>query len=113
MELKTLKGKVEATLKKYPRTRDSDIELTINVWRDFYGEKILKNSKGVEYISLRSLFDLPREDNIKRVRAYFQNTEGLFLPTSLEVAKKRGINERAWRIFMGYATGNPNQTSIV
>jgi len=63
-------------------------------------------------IELKNLFDLPREDNIKRIRATIQNYEGRYLPTSWEVAKKRGIEENKWRSFIGYPVGNPNQTTM-
>lgn len=41
---------------------------------------------GVYFVSLGKLFDLPREDNIKRIRAKIQNEEKLFLPTDPAIA---------------------------
>lgn len=55
-----------------------------------------------ECVLLEDLFDLPREDNVKRIRAKF-NEEGLYLPTSEEVAKRRNMNIPEWREAMGYA----------
>ena len=107
--LETLKGQIELVLANYPETRDSDVELTIRVWKSFYQEFLFN---GDQCVYLKDLFELPREDNIKRIRATIQNCEGRYLPTSWEVAKKRGIEENKWRSFIGYPVGNPNQTSM-
>ena len=98
-QIKTLKGQVEHCLKNYPDTRNSDITLTIQIWREFYPEKVIG-----EAVALKDLYELPREDNVKRARAYFQNDKKLYWPTSLEIAKKRGILEDEWRVAMGYPT---------
>jgi hypothetical protein len=110
MELRTLKKQVELALDNFPGTRNSDVELTLKVWEAFYPEKIwqFEVAKGRKFIEMKSLFDLPREDNIKRIRAKIQNEEGRYLPTSWEVARKRGIEEDKWRVFMGYPAVNPN-----
>ena len=92
VQIKTLKMKVETVLENYPETRNDDIALTIQVWRVFHKEKL-----NFEYVKLSDLVQLPREDNIKRVRAQIQNKEKRFLPTDWEVAKKRQINEENWR----------------
>jgi len=34
---------------------------------------------------------------VKRVRAHYQNDQGLFLPTDWKVAKQRKINEEVWK----------------
>ena len=91
--IKTLKKQVEMVLKSYPETRNSDIALTIRVWKMFYDVR--------DQIFLNQLYDLPNQDNVKRVRAKF-NSEGKYYPTSLEVAKKRKLNEVIWRREMGY-----------
>lgn len=51
----------------------------------------------VAMVELKNIMDLPREDNVKRIRAKIQNEEKKYLPTSLEVAKQRKINEEDWR----------------
>jgi hypothetical protein len=94
MNLKTLKSQVRYILENNIESRNSDITLMIEVWKKFYGVQ--------ENIDLYQLYDLPREDNIKRIRAKFQNEDGLYLPTTWEVAKRRGIEENKWRVFMGY-----------
>ena len=91
----TLKQQVEQTLKTQPDTRNSDITLMIAIWKKYYGVG--------EYVELKKLYDLPREDNIKRIRAKFcEEKKEWAYPTSLEVARKRGIKENEWRLFLGY-----------
>lgn len=100
--IKKLKEKVKFCLEKYPETRDSDITLTIKIWETYNYNKLLKReADGKTYVALDSLYDLPREDNIKRIRANFQ-TKGLYLPTSLEVAKQRRINMDIWHKEMAF-----------
>lgn len=48
-------------------------------------------------IELGKIMDLPREDNIKRIRAKIQNEEHKYLPTTLEVARQRKISEEEWK----------------
>lgn len=78
--------------------RNSDIALTIAIWQKWYS--VGTNPDSV--IHIYRLFDLPREDNVKRVRAVLQNVEGKYLPTSWEVARKRGIEREKWEEALGY-----------
>lgn len=78
--------------------RDSDIALMICIWIKWYSVSDLTDGT----IHVRRLFDLPREDNIKRVRAVFQNVEAKYLPTSWKVAQKRGFEREAWEAALGY-----------
>lgn len=48
-------------------------------------------------VELGKIMELPREDNIKRIRAKIQNEEHKYLPTTLEVARQRKINEEDWK----------------
>jgi hypothetical protein len=96
-----IKGKVEHCLRNFPETRDSDITLTIKLWAVFYGDMLRKDEEGSISVKLKYLFELPREDNIKRVRAQF-NSEGKYFPTNWKVAKARGIKEDEWRLSLGY-----------
>lgn len=91
VQIQTLKTKVEICLEKFPETRNSDVELTIRVWRVFHKDKLNAN-----FVHLNDLFALPREDTIKRIRAQIQNRDQRFLPTAWEVAKKRKINQEVW-----------------
>jgi hypothetical protein len=96
-----LQGQVESCLRRFPKTRNSDVELTIRIWKEYFSQRIIEREKdGKEYVAIRDLFDLPREDNVKRIRAKFQNDFGRYLPTSLEVVKQRRINEGEWREYM-------------
>jgi len=108
-DLKVLKNQVEYCLINYPHTRNSDISLTIKLWEEFYPESILiTHDNGVHCIPLNYLFIIPREDNIKRVRANFQS-KGQFLPTEKEIAIKRGWKEEEWRKALGY---NPEMRQV-
>ena len=112
--MKTLKDKVRYCLEKYSDSRNSDITLTLWIWREFYYDSIIKSGEAIEqngrmYISPKLLFILPREDNIKRIRAYFQNNKKLYLPTNLEVVRQRKQNEEEWRKQLNY---NPELRTI-
>lgn len=97
----TLKKQVEWCLQYVPETRNSDIALTIEIWKKFYPEKIQNTERGRLCVELVDLYELPREDNVKRARAQF-NAEGLYWPTDLKVAIGRGILENEWRMKLGY-----------
>lgn len=99
-KIKNLKIKVGAILAEIPETRNSDIALMIEIWRRYYPQYIKKGSTGQEGVWLKDLYDLPREDNVKRIRAHYQNELGKFLPTSWEVAKQRKIEEAKWKAYM-------------
>ena len=102
-QLKRLDEQVRYCLERYEATRNSDITLMIAVWKCFYPSRI--NEKlGYEAIALIDLFELPREDNIKRIRAKIQNVEHLYVPTTFEIAKKRGFLEKDWRQYLGHDT---------
>lgn len=97
--IKTLRAQVEHILDKHPKARDSDQWLTIKLWTVFYPSRIQDSDKG-KFIYLRDVMELPREDNIKRVRAIIQNVENRFLPTNIEVVRKRKINEEVWKEYI-------------
>jgi len=105
---KNLFKKVEHCLEKYEETRNSDITLTIKLWVIFYRDFLVFSGSEV-FIRLNSLWDLPREDHIKRDRARIQHEEGRFLPTIEEVRKLRGIEEEKWRSSLGY---NPEMRAV-
>lgn len=108
LQVPRLKNMVEMVLEKNEKVqvqgrggiepRNSDIALTIAIWQQWYS--VGTNPDSV--IHLYRLFDLPREDNVKRVRAVLQNVEGKYLPTSWEVARKRGIERAKWEEALGY-----------
>lgn len=96
-------------LENTPASRDSDQYLTLCIWNRYY-PRYIKNEETVidvvdgkevtaivKYVALKDIMNLPREDNIKRIRAKIQNEQNKFLPTSWAVAKQRKINETVWR----------------
>lgn len=87
-------------LDKLPDTRNDDVLLTTEIWKEFYGEMIYDLKTDSPFILLSDLWNLPREDHIKRIRAKIQNDEKRFLPTSWEVAKKQQINQWVWELAM-------------
>ena len=96
-----LQTQVEYCLHKYPDTRNSDVELTTRIWREFYSSYLITRPSTKQLcVALVSLFEIPREDNVKRIRAKFQNDLGLYLPTSPIVARQRRINEEKWLDYM-------------
>ena len=108
----TTKKKVERILEIREHTRDSDLRLMIEIWKEFYGDYI-SHIDGILYVKLPDLSFLPRESTVKRIRAKIQNEEGRFLPTSWEVAKLRGIEEIKWRKALGYYIEDAGQESFL
>lgn len=95
-----LKDQVEWCLKNIPDTRDSDIKLTLNIWHRFYPNS-LKQIDGVYYVKAKDLYDLPREDNVKRIRAKF-NESGEYLTDKPQIRKQRKQKEIEWLYDLGY-----------
>lgn len=98
-----LKKMVELMLDENPKyrgveVRNSDIALTIVIWQRWYNVGTNEDS----VVHLHRLFDLPREDNVKRVRAVFQNVEHKYLPTNPDILIKRGIEQEYWEEALGY-----------
>lgn len=111
VKIRGLKKKVGYILEVMPDTRNSDVALTIAIWKTYYPKYIKKGSTGEEGVWLKDIFELPREDNIKRIRAHYQNELGKFLPTSWEVAKQRKIEEARWKAYMSSVHKfNPHET---
>ena len=95
-----LKDQVEVILKDYPASRDSDITLTIALWKKFYSAHIKVTSTNEAGIYLKSLYALPSQESIKRVRALIQNDEHRLLPTDSRVRRTRRIKEEEWRMWV-------------
>lgn len=98
-KLNTLEAHVRAILKSDERSRNSDIRLTQVLWYTYHKEHFVMVA-GHWYIEVNAMFELPREDNIKRIRARIQNVEHEYLPTDPDVAKKRGWKEEEWRHYL-------------
>ena len=108
MKRDQLKTQVEQILRDYPKGRDSDVWLTLKIWTTFHSSKIQKDDRLQPYVYFSDILSLPREDNVKRIRANFQNVLNKYLPTTWEIAKKRKIEESIWRNYD--RTGNFNET---
>ncbi len=106
MSKATVKKQVEYCLLVSPETRNSDITLMQTLWRYYYPEKMHTDSKGEDMVYVKDLFELPREDHIKRIRANIQNVERRYLPTDFEVMKKRKDADKSWRAYLGYDLPN-------
>src|SRR3990167_4217378 len=106
-----LRWQIEDCLFKFPDTRNDDIALTRMIWITHWGQYVQLIS-GSYMVKLDDLYQIPREDHIKRIRAKIQNEEFKFLPTSWEVAKGRGIAEDKWRAIMGYAAVKPEPLPV-
>lgn len=103
MKKNNLKQMVETILKDYPKTRDDDITLTQAIWWKYFKDLLIEktneiNNKKEFWINISNIRELPREDHIKRYRAQIQNDDRRFLPTNLEIAKKRRWSEMQWRL---------------
>jgi len=107
--MKKLEQKIIYCLEKYPETRNSDTKLTNAIWLEFYKDKLFSTADGNAAIKLIDLYNLPTQDDVKRIRAKIQNEKHLFLPTSIEIRKKRKIKEEDWRKYLGY---NPELITI-
>ena len=95
-----LKDQVEYCLQYIPATRDSDIKLTLNVWKCFYANNMHK-IEGEYYVKVKDMYELPREDNVKRLRGKF-NEEGKYLTDKPEIRKQRKQKEIEWLSDLGY-----------
>ena len=94
-ELNELKSRIEYVLRREEGTRNCDIFLMIILWKVFYnvwGDTLL----------IEKLYTLPTHESIKRIRSKIQNEEHKYLPTTKEIAIKRGWLEEEWRSFLGY-----------
>lgn len=97
-----LKAQVESVLARKPATRNSDIELTLHVWYDFYSDH-LKFVDTEWIVTLSKVRLLPSEDKISRIRRKFQEM-GMFPATDPVVIVRRTrekkirntINSSAW-----------------
>lgn len=102
MDKNALKLKVIAVLHEDEEARNNDKELAWKLWRKFYPGAFFF-FRG-EFSLTREGFDtIPSYAGIVRIRADVQNKQGLYLPTSWEIAKKRGLEEDSWRKALGYS----------
>jgi hypothetical protein len=107
--MKNLKDKVITILSQQEQSRNSDIILTQHIWYNYYQKYLFKSVDDRWSVRIGDLFNLPSQDNIKRIRAKIQNEEHKYLPTDPEIRKKRQIKEEEWRRYLGY---NPEFRTI-
>lgn len=98
----TLTKQVLYCLEQYPETRNSDIALTIRIWQNFTDKLIWSEKSSANYVKVKDLFEMPREDWVKRIRAKIQNEDKLFPPTNPEVIKARRQERGKWLNTLGY-----------
>ena len=101
-ELIKLKQMVEYCLKEFPETRNSDIKLTNTIWWNFYKNYLKFDEENNLMVRLVDIYHLPKEDNVKRLRAKFQNELHLYLPDDPEVRRQRKIKEEQWRLYLNF-----------
>ena len=90
-------------LRDVPETRNSDVLLCLALWRQHFPSRILVGKDKNEYVKLKDIIDLPREDEVARARRKVQES-GKYLPTDERIAKARRLNMDEWRVAMGYPT---------
>ena len=105
--MKTLKQQVFNCLKLYPETRNSDITLTLKVWSEYYVQMLHPDPRGSDNLMVyaKDLFNLPREDHVKRIRAKIQNQDRVYLPTDPNILLERAKLSAEWKEFLGYSEG--------
>lgn len=93
-----LRDKILRVLAEFPKSRDSDVWLTLKIWSLYYPSRIDRSDPNNSKVSMSDILNvLPREDIVKRIRAKIQNEENLYLPLSAKVRRRRKINEDKWR----------------
>jgi hypothetical protein len=103
MKQDQLKTRVSGVLAEFPDTRNCDIKLMIYLWNKYYPAHI-KNTSGGQGIFLSSLYTLPTQESIKRVRAIIQNDEHRWLPTDEKVRRRRRVLEEEYRTWVNSQT---------
>jgi hypothetical protein len=95
-ESQKLTQKVAHILNQFPKTRESDITLSIYLLRTFYPD-FIRN----ETISLNDLYKLPHFYDMQRERARIQNDYGLFQASrKIRELRLRHKTEEAERLAM-------------
>jgi hypothetical protein len=102
MSKQDLTSQIRKILTDFPESRNSDIRLLIELWRRYYPSMIHEDPYLGMVIKVSDLFELPREDAIKRIRAGIQNREREFLPTDINVFIGRVRQSEEWLRFLGY-----------
>lgn len=107
--LKNLHNCVEYILKRFPESRNDDAVLTTILWEQYCRDVLIPLATGGFAVALDNIKYLPREDNVKRIRAKLQNEKHLYLPTDPQVRARRQISEEDWRTYLGK---NPEMRTV-
>lgn len=91
-------------LQKEPDTRDDDLYLMLRIRWHFYHINPITNIFGEKhlYIPLEIIKQLSNKDDIKRIRARF-NQLWLYISEKPAVRKLRKMNEEKYKKFLQYA----------
>ena len=95
----TLEQMVRAELEKYPCTRDSDRELTIRTWHDYFGV-----SYWAPVLDVMRRRDLPSQESLGRIRRKLQEKDESLRGS----AEKERVRYNAQKDFMDYANEADN-----
>jgi len=106
-----LRKQIIETLAAEEATRNSDQLLTVRIWERYYPKLVCRMPEQFTnvrepFVFISDVLKLPREDNVKRIRAVIQNVEHRYLPTDPAVRRRRKISEEAWRSFLGESTSH-------
>ena len=105
--LKAIKQQVEYILSVSEDARNSDYFLTKALWAKYYKGYLLE-VEGKLTLPLDYYEEVANPNDITRARRHIQNPKpdkgykGKYLPSSLEVRKKRKIREEDYRRWLGY-----------
>ena len=96
-----IKDMVEATLKMYPKTREDDRRLAVEIWRRWGGNNVYADEYGYEVVALEDILKLPSQESIGRWRRKFQEN-GSYLPEDTKITQKRRTHSKTWKVDLGY-----------
>jgi hypothetical protein len=91
-------------LEQNERCRNDDQYLICKVWLTRHNHKFEINKNSIPTIDLKSIVDdFESFESIRRTRQKIQNDMGLYMPTTLIVARARRINQEVWRQNMSHS----------
>jgi len=93
-----LMKEVRQILVDYPNARNDDGFLIEKVIHTYYRGWIVISKSGAAFVKLINHEAFALASKIERCRRKIQETE--LMPTDIQVAKKRRINEEVWRNYM-------------
>lgn len=100
-EIYKVRPLVEAILRKYPQTRNSDSLLIHQCWLQ------IDPTLASRPLIPTDFEILPHFETVRRLRQKIQNTEGQLLPTDPEVFKRRRLREEDFRRIFGRGFEEP------